>query len=112
MKYFIAILALIATATASSQGVRVRGVGTSSCGEYLEMRAENNRSKNAILVSWAWGYMAGFNFEVKQPTTRDTPDEPSTLAYIDRYCRNQPIENVVAAASALIVDLGGKRNPR
>lgn len=112
MKYYIAIVVLFSATAAMGQGVRVRGLGASSCGQYLEMRAEGSKMQNAVLVSWIWGYMAGFNTEVRQPTTRETPDEASTLVYIDRYCRSQPLENVLTAVRALIVELGGKPNLR
>ena len=113
MRDLVAAIALLATvATVSAQGVRVQGVGNFSCGQYLQLRAEKNNTQDGVLVSWIWAYMAGFNMEVRQPTTRETPDAPSTLAYVDKHCRENPLDSVIIATNALIRELGGKRNPR
>jgi hypothetical protein len=112
MKFIVATLTLLFTATTYAQGVRVQGVGNMSCGEYLQTRSRPSVAQDAIFASWVWGYMAGFNMESKQPTSRSTPDQASTLAYVDKYCRDNPLESVIGATNALILDLGGKRNPR
>jgi hypothetical protein len=56
-----------------------------------------------------WGYVTGFNMEAARPTTRTLPDQPSALAYIDKYCRFNPLDNVLTATNGLIRDLGGIR---
>jgi hypothetical protein len=112
VKHLLVIIALISATHAAAQGVHVQGVGTLSCGKYLQLRAEKNSSQDGVFVSWIWGYIAGFNMEVRQPTTRDLPDEASTLAYVDKHCRENPLDNVIIAVNALIRDLGGRRNPR
>lgn len=111
MRTFVAILTLFTAGAAFSQGVRVQGVGTFSCGKYIQLRAEQNNAQDSAFISWVWGYVSGFNMEAKAPTSRETPDGPSTLAYIDKYCRENPLDNVLFATNALIRDLGGKRNP-
>ena len=112
MKYLLAaVLSCIASA-APAQGVQVQGVGNLSCGEYLQLREKKAPGQNAVLASWIWGYMAGFNMEVRRPTTRPLPDEASTLAYVDKYCRENPLNSVIEATGALVLELGGKRNPQ
>lgn len=96
-----------------AQGVLLQGFGRSSCGEYLEFRAKQSPIQDAIIVSWVWGYMSGFNMESKYPTTANyLPDQASTLAYIDKHCRESPLDDVLIATGALIKALGGRRNPR
>lgn len=112
MKFLVTLLVLCSATASHAQGVRVQGIGTFSCGQYLELRAKSSAAQNAAFASWVWGYMAGFNMEARQPTTRDTPDEPSTLAFIDKHCRDNPLDNVLIATNALIQQLGGHRNPR
>lgn len=112
MKYLAALFMLLLTGPTFAQGVRVQGAGNYSCGKYLELRAAQNHVQDEVFVSWIWGYISGFNMEVQQPTTHDGPDEASTLAYVDRYCRENPLHNVISATVALISELGGKRNPR
>ena len=105
-------LVVVTTAHAQDVGVRIAGVGTLSCGEYIELRETNNPAQNGVMVSWVWGYMGGFNMESRYPTTARTPDQPSTLSYIDKHCRDNPLDNVMHATWALIKALGGRRNPR
>lgn len=112
LKKLVLVAALLAASATLAQDVMIQGVGTLSCGKYLQMRAAEGRPQNAVLVSWIWGYMSGFNMEVKVPTVRELPDEPSTLAYIDKYCKEQPLQTVLIATYSLIGELGGKRNPR
>jgi len=112
LQRLLAITLLGATFYVNAQGVRVQGVGTLSCGKYLELRASKNAYQDGAFVSWVWGYMAGFNMEVRQPTTRESPDEASTLAYVDKYCREHPLDSVLLATNALLQELGGRRNPR
>ena len=112
MKKLIAILVLSTAGTAFAQGVALKGVGVFSCGNYLQIRTEQSEVQNGVFISWIWGYMAAFNMESRTPTKPDLPDEPSTLAYVDKYCRENPLKTVLVATNALIRDLGGKRNPR
>ena len=95
-----------------AQGVRVQGLGNVSCGEYIELREQRNPNQDGAMVSWVWGYMAGFNMESKYPTTDSLPDQASTLAYIDKHCRENPLGDVIVATAALIKALGGRRNTR
>ena len=111
-KLMAATLCLTVAAAASAQGVAVQGVGNLSCGKYMELRATNNTSQDGVMVSWVWGYMAGFNMESKYPTTATLPDQPSTLAYIDKHCRENPLDAVMMATMALVKALGGRRNPQ
>lgn len=112
MKKLIAVTLLAMTAAAHAQGVAVQGPGTISCGRYIELRATNSPIQDGAVVSWAWGYMAGFNLESKFPTTAPLPDQPSTLNYIDKHCRDNPLDSVLMATAALVQALGGRRNPR
>lgn len=114
MKKIIALASVlfICAAVAQPRGVQVRGVGNASCGEYLHDRSNLNKAQDAIYASWIWGYIAGFNLEVRRPTSSELPDGYSTLAYLDKYCRDHPLESVIAGGSALIRDLGGERNSR
>jgi hypothetical protein len=113
MKRLMTVALLVGVSMSTyAQGVRVQGLGTVSCGQYIELRAERSPSQDGAIVSWVWGYMAGFNMESKYPTTDSLPDQASTLAYIDKHCRENPLANVIAATGALIKALGGRRNPR
>lgn len=106
------ITAPLLPANAQAQGVSVQGVGNTSCGEYQQLRAGQSPAQDGVIVSWVWGYLSGFNMEAVRPTTAPLPDAPSTLAYIDKYCREAPLESVMRASMAMTAELGGKRRAR
>jgi hypothetical protein len=110
MKTLAMIFLLMLGQSVQAQGVAVTGVGTFSCGKYLEFRATKNETQNAAFVSWIWGYLAGLNMEAQRATTENLPDAASTLAYVDKYCGEHPLNNVIQASGELFHELGGRRN--
>ncbi len=112
VRFLVLIPLLYCTGTTYAEGILVRGVGTFSCGKYLQLRGTGDATHDLAVVSWVWGYIAGFNMEAHQPATRETPDAPSTLAFIDKYCKDHPLDSVVIATNVLLQELGGLRNPR
>ena len=108
----IGILAAGVTAagSASAQAIQFYGTGAGmSCGEYLRGRLNSTDADTRIVVEWVRGYMSGFNTEARIQTKGDMPDDPSTLAYFDKYCREHPLDSFVKATWALLRELGGKR---
>jgi hypothetical protein len=110
MKSLVMLLLLTFGASTQAQGVAITGVGTFSCGKFLELRAVKNEAQDVAFVSWIWGYLAGLNMEGQRATTQNLPDAASTLAYADKYCAEHPLNNVLQAANELFRELGGKRN--
>lgn len=109
----LAILVLLSAAVMGhAQGVWVSGMGRASCGEYLEDRGKRSQTQDGIYATWAWGYISGFNMEALYPTTTQLPDMPSTLAFLDKHCRENPLDNLINASNALITALGGRRRVR
>jgi hypothetical protein len=51
------------------------------------------------------------NMESPKATSQGLPDRASTLAYIDKYCKERPLESVINASLALFSSLGGARRP-
>ena len=100
---------VIAAEPASAQIFHVYGTGAMSCGEYLQARQTSNDAESRVVVEWVRGYMSGFNTEARVQTKGDMPDDPSTLAYLDKYCREHPLDSFVKATWALLRELGGKR---
>jgi hypothetical protein len=110
MKALVALSLFTVATSVLAQGVAVQGVGTFSCGKYLEFRTQKNETQDAAFVSWVWGYLAGLNMEAPRATTQNLPDAASTLAYIDKHCGEHPLNNVLQAANDLFKELGGRRN--
>lgn len=68
------------------------GVGTSSCGKYLESRADP--VSDLMIKSWAQGFLSGLNFATYFSKQRLAilPDAQSMAAYLDKYCRENPLK--------------------
>lgn len=75
-----------------------------TCGEYLEdMRAGRY---DQIYTQWLSGFLSGYNIYSRHPQVK-VPEEATLRAYLDKYCRENPLRHVVGAATPLITDLGG-----
>lgn len=95
MKAPAALAALLLT-TAASAG-NISGVGTNSCGRYLELRGTAMSGIDTTVVTWSQGFLAamsiaGVTLQKKQPI--DIPDPASLVAYIDKFCRDNPLKKV------------------
>jgi len=97
-------LALWAT-TASAAEYTSLGHGNASCGRWQEERRKPNPQYRFLLQAWVLGYITRANYEVGGDLTAGT-DELGVFAWIDNYCRANPLKNVAAAAEALVDTLG------
>lgn len=105
-------LAFCMTAQAQ-RAATATGAGVVGCGDYLEIRRTDNEATTAQYSQWVSGYLFGYNFFSIHPqatTSGDNPPNKATiLAYLDKYCRENPLGTVAQGANALIGELGGWR---
>jgi hypothetical protein len=85
----------------------IAGAGGLGCGEYLEKRKRNLPALDSLMVSWMNGYVSGYNQFSPSSQIKTIPSPPTLLAYVDKYCREQPLNAVKHAVDSLISDLGG-----
>jgi hypothetical protein len=83
----------------------VRGAGSIGCGEYLEDRRNNRHPQ--FYSQWVTGYISAYNIYSVHPQTRDVPDEPTVHAYLEKHCRDRPIDSVMRATIFMLAELGG-----
>ena len=80
----------------------------------MEARRSNAIGVN-VINAWVIGYMSAYNFYAWKPNTTMNqiviPDRPTILAYLDKHCMVNPLEDVFRGAAALVADLGGFRPP-
>ncbi len=84
------------------------GVGAKSCGKWLEGREMRSDTIDDFLVSWIQGFLSGLNMHRKSLTNEDMislPDSSTLLAYVDKYCRDNPLETPLLASINLFVRL-------
>ena len=75
----------------SAESLPVDGVGTTSCGTYLEYSTDEEFSN--IYVSWTQGFLSGMNLadRIANKEFVFLPDELSIKAYLDKFCRDNPL---------------------
>jgi hypothetical protein len=95
-----------ALAQSNRQGVIV-GVGTGSCGNYLLLRNAKSQHFDDSLEGWIVGFVSGMNharFGLSK-SIKILPDGPSMLAYVDKFCRDNPLKTVFNGADALFGEI-------
>lgn len=102
-------IALWFPAAQSAEKQALSGAGTASCGEYLEHTA-NKQMSNAFL-SWAQGFLSGMNMADVIGGKKNfalLPDAPTIKAYLDKYCRDNPLNSPVEGSLSLYKELRSK----
>jgi hypothetical protein len=102
---FIA-LSVPSLSAAQSTGHALSGAGTISCGQYLEFSSEKELSK--MVGTWTQGFLSGMNLAGASSANRSfviLPDSPSIKVYLDKYCREHPLESPVKGAIQLFMEL-------
>ena len=103
----VVLAVLLTAASTGALAQTLFGAGTVTCGKYLELRKENNKEIDHLNVFWIMGYVSAYNVWSHEKAIDHLPDPESVLAYFDRYCRDNPLRQLVDAADKLIRDLGG-----
>lgn len=102
-KKFIFILTFLSSMNVHA--FTIAGFGATSCGEYLQGRSFSNSQMNDNFSSWLQGYLSGVNISRQDRKYVNLPDAPSILAYMDKYCRDNPLKIVLEGANTLYRDL-------
>jgi hypothetical protein len=94
------LLAIANTAQCNERESAIVGAGTASCGRYLEIRAMQDRDLDGLFSSWLQGFVSGANVQRREMGLEfvSVPDGPSMLAYIDKFCRDNPLKTVFEGA--------------
>lgn len=100
------IVGLCFIASASAQGVLMKGYGLSTCGDYI---AERGASKKEVFgyVHWTQGYLSGYNGTDGRstPALKTIPGPDTIFAYVDKYCAEHPLSDVVEGVQLMMADL-------
>lgn len=97
-----------ASTVAAQPPILVIGSGNLSCGSWLE-RSTDSDSRLAF-TAWIGGFVTSANVFGnlnKAPRIGDGTDMAGLLAWVSKYCQDHPLDKVVAAVTALILELEG-----
>jgi hypothetical protein len=102
-KFLAATMLAVIGASGAAQDKRpamisMNGVGTHSCGKYLEFRQSRNETMSNLYQQWAAGYFAGYSDAVTKPgtTTNLAADLETYTAWLDKWCADDPLATVSA----------------
>lgn len=98
---------------AQSEGHAIAGAGASSCGTYLE--ASSDRELSMIYVTWAQGYLSGVNVAQNALTNAPwvlLPDAATIKAYVQKYCRDNPLGTPATGVSLLFFEIRNQQKPK
>ncbi|MGE0118881.1 MAG: hypothetical protein AB7S71_24020 [Dongiaceae bacterium] len=87
----------------------VRGLGTTPCSSYLDVRAGSGRESEPF-VHWLTGFVTAYNW--LQPDTFDISAEYNStglLIWLDYYCKGNPESKIIDAALAFVRVVYDKR---
>ena len=94
----------------------VRGAGTASCGEWIKARRTGGPIE-AVFTNWIDALVTGFSMGVARArgvtyydVTKGVGGSAGLHVFVDNYCQVHPLDAVVTAAGALLIELV-RKNP-
>jgi len=107
----LGVAILLVSVTAKAQYRVVVGQGTSSCSEWTQESPRRTARANSM-ANWAIGFVAGANV-FQEDDRKDFLSElttPQALSgWIDKYCKENPLDVLGTAASKLVLELRARR---
>ena len=109
-------LLLLSSSDALAQSNRqsvIVGVGTGSCGNYILLRNAKSQHFDDSLEGWIVRFVSGMNHARfgHSKSIKLLPDGPSMLAYVDKFCRDNPLKTVFNGADALFEEIPDLATP-
>lgn len=111
---FVFLAALLNTGASAGAGAfHILGAGTAQCGEYLDDRrtGDEDRTASIYYTSWVAGFLTAWNARTnfsEQVDPHRLKNETTIVAYLDKYCRDNPLGKVIEGTVCLMSDLGYK----
>jgi len=95
----------VATTANAQRQFYASGDGNVKCGDYLQARERQQKVDG--IVSWTWGYITAYNQWSTAPSVDSPPDRNTIIAYLDKHCRDNPLDVILQGVGKLLADLGG-----
>ena len=110
MRNFICLVLLFGPHSIFASTIFVAGEGTLACGTYLEeRRKQDNDSQEYVYATWVGGFLTAANYYFPTKAMRTLPNSATVLAYLDKYCRENPLKLLVNGAVKLDQDIKADR---
>lgn len=100
-----AVLFLACCNGVAAKDIAISGEGGHSCGMYLESRRVVNETQDYMYVAWVRGFVAGRNWATPDYQVERALEAGTILAYLDKYCRENPLKVVFTGAASYVAAL-------
>jgi hypothetical protein len=108
VKIALALAVTLISFSAYGTPKKMIGEGWESCGKWTKERSLRTE-RSIIMATWVLGYVSGQNQAVDElPDFLLQTDAEGMLAWIDNFCRSNPLEIVGTAVDKLVLTLGTK----
>jgi hypothetical protein len=109
MKFSVAIVAAAALLATTSQGLPLGGrmvlsPKPNSCGAWIDV-CRSHPHNQILYEGWVLGYLSGVNFHSTSKDFLRNVVVQSISAWFDNYCSTHPLDDLVTAADALVIEL-------
>lgn len=98
-RMIVGFFVALTLASPSAIGGTYYGAGVGSCGEWLEARESGNYYTHG---QWILGFLSALTF---MGTEMADTDSRAIVAWMDSYCREHPLDDLVTATSSLAFEL-------
>jgi hypothetical protein len=119
--WLIVAVAVSLVAHAQEDRFVVVGSGTTPCGTFLEV-SEKNKDKGdrtpeiilkaSMMMAWTQGYLSGINLYRSavnpKPPLLVLPGAATITLYLEKYCREHPLDRLNDGSFALFADVMAK----
>ena len=82
--------------------------GVWSCGDWHAAEPAKTNISRTVQTAWLYGYISGVNAAAPGSGVRVSGTQ--IRAFIDHYCAQNPLHQLVQAADALIEEAGGRKS--
>jgi hypothetical protein len=94
---------LLIVTNADAADVTIYSFENYSCGKWTSMR-QRNPNMGSGADSWARGFISGYNWFNTANQVRRQFSKETITAYMDKFCRDHPLEDITAAVTYLICE--------
>ena len=101
LKAILGALLLLAIVQLPARAAILEGAGFRSCGDWTVDRAAVDQSTSQVEESWVQGFLSAVGWAGVADPLAET-DENGVFGWIDNYCRENPVNNLEAAAIAFV----------
>lgn len=92
------------TPNSGQSSVAIYSPGSLECGDYLSGREKGYDVQG--VANYAWGFLSAGNFYNRKSQAHGNLSSGTITAYIDKYCRDNPLDTLFPAIVGLGRSLG------